>query len=109
VLVVERWGQRAEAEPRRVLAAATAAVPELGRFRTRLLAGEAGPALVRASTRARLIVLGPRGTEGSALLGPVARRMLHHGACPTVFVHGPALPAQRLPARPARASRAPTR
>jgi hypothetical protein len=51
-----------------------------------------------------MVVLGPRGTSGSALLGSVARHLLFQGASPTVFVHGPALPAQRMPARPARSS-----
>ena len=110
VLVVERPGLRAEDEARRILAATVGAVGELGRrSRTRLLTGEAGAALARASTRARMIVLGPRGTHGSTLLGSVARRMLHHGACPTVFVHGPALPVQRLPIRTTRPSNAPAR
>jgi nucleotide-binding universal stress UspA family protein len=86
---------------RRLLAAAVAAVPELGRFRTRLLAGSPGPALVRASGRARLIVLGPRGAHDEGLLGSVAREVLHHSVCPTVFVHGRsvAVPGQRAPAR----------
>ena len=92
VLVVERPGLRAEDQGRRVLAATVGAVRELGRSRSRLLTGDPGPALVRVSARARMIVLGPRGTEGSALLGSVARQLLHRGACPTVFVHGPALP-----------------
>ncbi len=109
VLVVENLGLRAEDQARRVLAGAVSAVPELGRSRTRLLTGDPGPALVRASTRARMIVLGPRGTHGSAMLGSVARRLLHRGACPTVFVHGPAFPAQRGPIRAARGSSAPAR
>jgi nucleotide-binding universal stress UspA family protein len=90
-----------------MLAAAVAAVPELRRSRSRLLSGAPGPALARASARARILVLGPRGTSGSALLGSVARYMLRLGACPTVFVHGPALPAQRMPSRSARSSTTP--
>jgi nucleotide-binding universal stress UspA family protein len=97
--VVSRAGYRAEDEGRAILAASVAAVPELGRFRSRLLTGAPGPALARASARARLLALGPRGTSGSALLGSVARELLHRGACPIVFVHGPAVPAQRLPER----------
>jgi nucleotide-binding universal stress UspA family protein len=103
VHVVEQPGLRAEDEGRRVLAATVAAVGELGRSRTRLLTGDPGQALARVSGRARMIVLGPRGTRGSALLGSVARRLLYRGACPTVFVHGPARPAQRLPLRATRA------
>jgi nucleotide-binding universal stress UspA family protein len=80
---------------RRVLAAALADVPELKRKETRLLTGLPGPALVRASGQARLIILGPRGTRGAGLLGSVAREVLHRGACPTMFVHGNAIPAQR--------------
>jgi nucleotide-binding universal stress UspA family protein len=104
VHVVEQAGLRAEDEGRRVLAATVAAVRGLGRTRPRLMTGDPGPALARVSTRARMIVLGPRGTEGSALLGSVARRLLHHGACPTVFVHGPARPEQRAGNRAGRAS-----
>jgi nucleotide-binding universal stress UspA family protein len=102
VHVLTRAGYRAEDEGRAILAAAIAAVPELRRARSRLLTGTPGPALARASSRARILVLGPRGTSGAALLGSVARHLLHQGACPTVFVHGPALPAQRTPARSAR-------
>jgi nucleotide-binding universal stress UspA family protein len=102
VHVLTRAGYRAEDEGRAVLAAAVAAVPELRRVRSRLLTGSPGPALARASARARILVMGPRGTNGAALLGSVARHMLHQGACPTVFVHGPALPAPRTPARSAK-------
>jgi nucleotide-binding universal stress UspA family protein len=52
--------------------------------------------LVRASGHARVLILGPRGTRGAGLLGSVAREVLHHSACPTVFVHGGAIPAQRV-------------
>jgi hypothetical protein len=40
--------------------------------------------------------LGPRGAGATGLLGSVAREVLHHSACPTVFVHGRSLPAQRI-------------
>jgi nucleotide-binding universal stress UspA family protein len=70
-------------------------IPELANATTRVLVGPVGPTLVRASGQARMIILGPRGTHGSGLLGSVAREVLHHGACPTVFVHGGAIPAQR--------------
>jgi nucleotide-binding universal stress UspA family protein len=106
VHVLTRAGYRAEDEGRAILAAAVAAVPELRRARSRLLTGAPGPALARVSARARIIVLGPRGTSGSAMLGSVARYMLHHGACPTVFVHGPAVPTPRTPSRSARTSNA---
>jgi nucleotide-binding universal stress UspA family protein len=72
----------------RVLAAALAAVPELGGSRSRLLVGEAAPILIRASRRARMMIVGPRGVGGGSLLGAVAQQLLHRCACPTVFVHG---------------------
>jgi nucleotide-binding universal stress UspA family protein len=99
VHVVARAGYRAEDEGRAILAAAVDAVPELRRARSRLLTGAPGPALARASARARMVVLGPRGTRGSVLLGSVARHLLYQGASPTVFVHGPALPSRRTPTR----------
>jgi nucleotide-binding universal stress UspA family protein len=97
--VVPEGGGEQEEAGRRLLAAAVAAVPELGRSRTVLLIGSPGPALVRASGRARLIVLGPRGSHDSGLLGSVAREVLHRGACPSVFVHGRRVPAQRPPSK----------
>jgi nucleotide-binding universal stress UspA family protein len=97
VHVVREAGPAAEAEGRQVLTAARAALLDMPEAETRLLAGAPGPALVRASGHARVIVLGPRGTRGDGLLGTVAREVLHRGACPTVFVHGRALPAQRIP------------
>jgi nucleotide-binding universal stress UspA family protein len=106
VHVVSRAGYRAEDEGRAILAAAVAEVPELRRARSRLLTGAPGPALARASARARMVVLGPRGTGRAALLGSVARHLLHQGASPTVFVHGPALPAPRVPDRSGRSSTA---
>ena len=73
---------------RRVLESALAAVPELRGSRTRLLVGEAAPILIRASRRARMMILGPRGVGGGSLLGAVAQQLLQRCACPTVFVHG---------------------
>jgi nucleotide-binding universal stress UspA family protein len=93
--VVTEFGGRFEEQGRRLLAETAAAVPELTRVRVRVLAGDPGPALVRASARARVIVLGPRGTRGAGLLGSVAREVLHRAACPAIFVHGRAVPAQR--------------
>lgn len=96
VVHVVQPGLRAEEAGRRVLNAALNAVPDLAMAPARLLVGTPGPALVRASGQARLIVLGPRGTRVAGLLGSVAREVLHRGACPTVFVHGRSLPAQRI-------------
>jgi nucleotide-binding universal stress UspA family protein len=97
VHVVKEYAGRHEEEGRRILAAAVAAVPELGRFRTRVLAGPPGATLAHASTSARVIVVGPRGTRGAGLLGSVAREVLHRAACPAIFVHGRPVPAQRKP------------
>jgi nucleotide-binding universal stress UspA family protein len=100
--VVREHGGRFEEQGRQLLADVTAAVPDLGRYRTRLLAGLPGRTLVLASRRARVVVLGPRGTR-DGLLGSVAREVLHRGACPTVFVHGRSVPAQRGSAGTAKA------
>jgi hypothetical protein len=35
-----------------------------------------------------MVLVGPRGSGGSVLLGPVAQTLLRRGACPTLFVHG---------------------
>jgi nucleotide-binding universal stress UspA family protein len=96
VHVVRATGPRAEEAGQRVLDAALAAVPELAGTPARLLTGTPGPALTRASGQARVLVLGPRGTQGAGLLGSVAREVLHRAACPTVFMHGRAIPAQRI-------------
>ncbi|GAA3345895.1 universal stress protein [Amorphoplanes nipponensis] len=73
---------------RRLLESAVAAVPGLGGARRRVLVGEPAPILVRASRRARMMIVGPRGVGGGSLLGPVAQQLLRRCACPTVFVHG---------------------
>jgi nucleotide-binding universal stress UspA family protein len=99
VHVVTEPGTDAEERGHRVLAEAVAAVPALSRARQRLLTGAPGGALARASGHARVIVLGARGAHGSTLLGSVARELLHRGACPTVFVHGPVPGVPRVPAR----------
>jgi nucleotide-binding universal stress UspA family protein len=88
VHVVDRSGGNAEEGGHRVLSEALAAVPELNRARTRLLVGDPGNALVRASRQARMVIVGPRGYDGAVVLGPVAEELLRHCACPTVFVHG---------------------
>ena len=73
---------------RRLLESALAGVPGLADARIRLLVGEAAPILVHASHRARMMIVGPRGTNGGQLLGEVAQQLLRRCACPTVFVHG---------------------
>ncbi|GAA2647198.1 universal stress protein [Paractinoplanes durhamensis] len=97
VHVVKEYGGRFEEQGRRILADTVAAVPDLGRVRVRVLVGTPGAALVHASSHARLIVLGPRGAHDAGLLGSVAREVLHRAACPAMFVHGRAVPAQRTP------------
>jgi nucleotide-binding universal stress UspA family protein len=84
--VIRRRGS--EAAGHKLLDAAVAAVPELRNARKRLLIGDPAGALVRASRKARMVLVGPRGVDGAALLGPVAQELLRHGACPTLFVHG---------------------
>lgn len=87
--------ERSEKEARDLLAEATTAAGESAR--PRLLTGEPGPALVRASGHARMIIAGPRGTHGARVLGSVAKQILHRSGCPTVFVHGK-VPHQRIAA-----------
>jgi nucleotide-binding universal stress UspA family protein len=86
--VVRESGPAAQAAGRRLLEAAVAAVPELPAPRIRLLIGDPAIALIRASRHARMVIVGPRGADGSALLGAVAEELLRRCACPTVFVHG---------------------
>jgi nucleotide-binding universal stress UspA family protein len=59
--------------------------------RAELVTGDPAAVLVQASGRARLLVVGPSGTEGrfGALLGAAAQTVLRRSGCPTVFVHGP--------------------
>jgi len=102
VHVVPELGGRLEEAGRRLLDDAVAAVGDPGRFRLRLLSGATGPALVRASGRAWLLIVGPRGRHDTGPLGSVAREVLHRAACPTVFVHGRSLPAQRAVVRDSR-------
>ena len=73
---------------RRLLEAAVAGVDGLEGARRRILVGEAAPNLIRASRRARMMIVGPRGVSGGSLLGAVAQQLLRRCACPTVFVHG---------------------
>ncbi|BCJ40435.1 universal stress protein [Actinoplanes ianthinogenes] len=78
---------------RQVLDRVIAAVPGLPPLRRRVLAGPPAATLIRASRRAGLIVLGPRGAGGAGRFGSVADALLRHGGCPTVFVHGRREPA----------------
>lgn len=73
---------------RRLLESAVAGVAGLQEARIRVLVGEAAPILIRASRRARMMIVGPRGVSGGSLLGTVAQQLLRRCACPTVFVHG---------------------
>ncbi|MBL7258413.1 universal stress protein [Paractinoplanes lichenicola] len=98
--VVEQPG--GEQEGREILDRAVAAVPELTDFTTRLLTGAAAPTLVRASGRARVTVLGPRGSHDAGLLGSVARGVLRRAASPTLFAHGSPIPRPRPAHAPAR-------
>jgi nucleotide-binding universal stress UspA family protein len=54
---------------------------------TTVTSGGAGPALVDASYRARLVVVGSRGRGAvrAALLGSTGRHLLHHAACPVLI------------------------
>lgn len=62
-----------------------AAVPAEQR---RVLIGPPGAALVRATRRAGLLVLAPRGAGGTRRIGAVAGEVLRRGGCPVVFAHG---------------------
>ncbi|MEU4692720.1 universal stress protein [Actinoplanes sp. NPDC023714] len=55
--------------------------------RLRVLAGPPGATLVRATRRAGLIVLGPRGEGGARRLGSVACEVLRSGSSPAAFAH----------------------
>jgi len=87
VHVVEAAGAAAEAAGHEILDAAVAAIPGLRYARKVLLTGDPAGALIRASRRVRIVIAGPRGRDGAALLGRVAQQLLHRCACPTVFVH----------------------
>ena len=95
--VVEEPGPAAEAAGREILARSVEAVPELAGHEVRLLSGSPAAALVRASGRARVTVLGPRGRHDAGLLGSVARTVLRRAASPTLFAHGSSTPAPRTP------------
>ncbi|WP_165449360.1 universal stress protein [Krasilnikovia cinnamomea] len=86
--VVERPDPAARARARGLLDAAVAAVPELPAHRVLLLTGDPVAELVRASRHARMVIVGPRGADGSPLLGPVAHELLRRCVSPTLFVHG---------------------
>ncbi|WIM93857.1 universal stress protein [Actinoplanes oblitus] len=78
-----------------VLDAVLAALSDPPPLRRRVLTGPPAAALVRASRRAGMIALGPRGAGGAGRFGSVADELLRHGGCPTVFVHGRREPAGR--------------
>lgn len=77
-----------ESAGHRVLDKAMAVIADLPDATPRLLVGDPGGALVRASRKARMVLVGPRGRDHTPLLGPVALQLLRRGACPTLFVHG---------------------
>ncbi|NJP51857.1 universal stress protein [Streptomyces sp. SBST2-5] len=58
------------------------------RLRERLVEGDPSEALIRASERAELLVVGHRGRGGfaRAMLGSVSQRCAQHAACPVVVV-----------------------
>ncbi|MFI1988646.1 universal stress protein [Actinoplanes sp. NPDC020271] len=100
-------GAGGEHRARQILDDVIGAVPGLPPLRRRLLTGTPAEALVRASRRATVIALGPRGAGGAARFGSVAYELLRHGGCPTVFAHGRREPAgqkgaarQRVETRP---------
>lgn len=56
----------------------------------RVVEGRAGPVLVDAAERAKLLVVGCRGHGGLAgtLLGSVSQYCAHHAPCPVVIMRG---------------------
>ncbi|GLW28127.1 universal stress protein [Actinoplanes regularis] len=89
-LVVAEGGETAG---ERVLDEVIAAVPDLPPPHRELLTGTPATVLLRASRRAGLITLGPRGAGGAGRFGSVAYELLRRGGCATVFVHGRRDPA----------------
>ncbi|WP_328476939.1 universal stress protein [Actinoplanes sp. NBC_00393] len=106
VHVIRENGVDAEARAGRLIDEALAAVPDLSGVRRRVLIGGPAETLVRASRRAGLIVLGPRGARSGGHLGAVADEVLRRGSVPAVFVHGGRIPSRRVPPPPGRATRA---
>ncbi|GIE31568.1 hypothetical protein Ait01nite_046130 [Actinoplanes italicus] len=82
-----------ESDGERVLDDVLARASRATAVRPLLLIGSPGATLVRASRKAGMIVLGPRGVTASGRLGTIAREVLHSAACPAVFVHGASRPA----------------
>jgi nucleotide-binding universal stress UspA family protein len=95
--VVHVWEPKGEGEPepdeeaaaQAVLDAAVAGTGSAD-VRVRLVRGDPAGELIAASGRARLLVVGPIGTDGrfGGQFGAVAQTVLRRGACPIVFVHG---------------------
>jgi nucleotide-binding universal stress UspA family protein len=83
-------GADGAAAARAVLDAAVAVTPDPGAVRARLVTGDPAAMLLRAASRAQLLVLGPRGAGGrmGAQLGSVTWAVLHAGTRSTVLVHG---------------------
>ncbi len=64
-----------------------------------LLIGDVATEIIGVSAKARLLVIGPRGTSGGhgGTLGSVGAALVRRAACPVIVLHGPAavLPAPR--------------
>ncbi|WP_430784313.1 universal stress protein [Actinoplanes sp. G11-F43] len=80
----------------RLLDEVLAQVPEAAGARRRVVAGIPASALITASRRAGLLVLGPRSTAPAGRLGSVATEVVRFGACPAVLVSGARIPARRV-------------
>ncbi|MEU4623842.1 universal stress protein [Actinoplanes sp. NPDC023801] len=93
VHVVHVAAPEREEDGERVLDEVLARAPWATAVRRLLLTGPPDATLVRASGKAGMIVLGPRGATATRRLGTTAGEVLHRAACPAVFVHGASPPA----------------